>query len=309
MMKRLLIFFLLPLIIIGCNGEKKIERKWRVIDEQVYEPKIDHSKMFDSLDELEKLIYAPLSYFQNKFKARSFIQDFEYVTNSVVDEDKRELKLSETVGYSSLENGDFKLTYKNNKNEGWDMIWKDNFLYRRQFGGEYTKTFSMGEHRYLREILFSEIPDMYTVLREHAQIASAKAETLAGVEGHLVVISFVNKKVNRKPLEEKSYLQNFQGTQEMKDDNLLAELAKKEKNGIGGKLKIFVDKDYVPIKMDLNVSFKLKNENVDFKIIGNRKLTDKAAEDIKVPIYNEEYHRRTLDAAVNIMKGIKNDKK
>ena len=115
MMKRLLILFLLPVLIIGCSDEKKIERKWRVIDEQVYEPKIEYSKIFDSLDELEKLIYAPLSYFQNKFEAKSFIQDFEYVTNSIVEEKERELKLTETVGYSSDKDGNFKLNYKNNK--------------------------------------------------------------------------------------------------------------------------------------------------------------------------------------------------
>ena len=74
-------------------------------------------------------------------------------------------------------------------------------------------------------------------------------------------------------------------------------------------MKIFLDKDNVPVKMDMNVSFKLKKEDVGFQITGNRKLSDKAAEEVKVPIYNEEYHRRTLDAAVNIMKGIKNDKK
>jgi len=95
----------------------------------------------------------------------------------------------------------------------------------------------------------------------------------------------------------------------MKDDNLLLELEKKEKKGIEGELKIFLDKDNVPVKMDMNVSFKLKKEDVDFKITGNRKLSEKAGEEVKVPIYNEEYHRRTLDAAVNIMKGIKNDKK
>jgi hypothetical protein len=150
---------------------------------------------------------------------------------------------------------------------------------------------------------------MYTVLRENAEITSSKAETLAGIEGHLVIISFSDKKVDRKPLNEKSYLQNFQGTQEMKDDNLLIELGKKEKSGIEGKLKIFLDKDHVPVKMDLSVSFKLKKEGVDFKITGSRKLSEKAAERVVVPAYNEEYHRRTLDAAVNIMKGIKNDKK
>lgn len=309
MMKRLLVFLLLPLLIFGCSGEEKLERKWRVIDEQIYEPNIEYSKIFDSLDELEKLIYAPLSYFQNKYKTKSFIQDFEYITNSVVEEEKRELKLSETVGYSSDKDGSFKLTYKNNKNEGWDMVWKDNFLYRRQFGGEYTKTFSMGEHRYLRELLFSEIPDIYTVLREHAQIASSKAKTIDGVDGHLVVVSFNDKKSDRKELEEKSYLQNFQGTQEMKDDTLLTELAKKEKTGIEGKFKIFLDNDHVPVKMDLNVSFKLKKEGVDFRITGNRKLSKKAVDKVVVPAYNEEYHRRTLDAAANIMKGIKNDKK
>jgi len=308
-MKKLLIILLLPLLLIGCSDEKKIERKWRVMDEQVYEPKIDHSKILDSLDELEKVIYAPLTYFQNKFETRSFTQELEYITDTVVEEEARELKLSETVGYSSMEDGTFKLNYQNNRNEGWDMIWKDNFLYRRQFGGEFTKTFSMGEHRYLRELLFSEISDVYTILRDHAVIKSSKAVTLGGIEGHLVVIALEKKKIDRKPIEDKSYLQNFQGTQEMKDDTLLSELKDKKKEEIKGTLKIFLDMDYVPLKMDINVEFQLKSEKVGFKISGSRRLSKESEEEIEVPRYNEEYHRRTLDAAVNIMKGIKNDKK
>lgn len=309
MMKKLLIIFLLPLLLIGCSEEKEIERKWRVMDEQVYEPEIDHSKILDSIDELEKVIYAPLSYFQNKFKIRSFTQELEYKTNTVVEEEERELKLGESVGYSSMDDGSFKLNYKNNRNEGWDMIWKDNFLYRRQFGGEFTKTFSMGEHRYLKELLFSEIPDIYTVLRDHAVIKSSKAVTQAGVDGHLVVIVFGKKKVDRKPIGEKSYLQNFQGTQEMKDDSLLSELKDKKKEEVVGTLKIFLDNDYVPLKMDISAEFKLKPEKVGFTIYGSRRLSKENEEEIEVPVYNEEYHRRTLDAAVNIMKGIKNEKK
>ena len=308
-MKKLLIILLLPLILIGCSEEKKIERKWRVMDEQVYKPEIDHSKILDSLDELEKVIYAPLTYFQNKFKIRSFTQELEYKTDTVVEEEERELKLGESVGYSSMEDGSFKLNYKNNRNEGWDMIWKDNFLYRRQFGGEFTKTFSMGEHRYLKELLFSEISDIYTVLRDHAVIRSSKAVTQAGIDGHLVVIVFGKKKIDRKPIEEKSYLQNFQGTQEMKDDSLLSELKDKKKEDVNGTLKIFLDNDYVPLKMDISAEFKLKSEKVGFKIYGSRRLSKENEEEIEVPVYNEEYHRRTLDAAVNIMKGIKNDKK
>jgi len=309
MMKKFLLLLIVPALFFACSKDETLERKWRVIDEQVYEPNIDHSKIFDSLDELEKLIYAPLSYFQTKFGIVSFIQDFEYVTNTVVDEKDRELKLSETVGYFAEKEGDFKLIYKNNKNEGWDMIWKDNFLYRRQFGGEFTKTFSMGEHRYLRELLFTEIPDVYTVLRDYAEIKTSKAITRSGVEGHEVIINFSDNKAKRKPLAEKSYLQNFQGTQEMKDDSLLSELGKKKMTDIKGTFKIFLDKDNVPLKMDVNLSFKLSKEDIEFKITGNRKLSDKTSEKIEVPTYNEEYHRRTLDAAVNIMKGIKNDKK
>ena len=181
-MKKFFCFFALILMLAACSdGNKNVESKWRVLNEETYEPKIDENQLYTSLDELEKLIVAPVSYFRDKNGIYSFSQSMDYETVSVIktnDEEgnekssERKLELHESSKYRSDKSGNFSISYQNNKNEGWDVIWRDNFFYRKQFGGEFTKTFSMGEHISLRDNLFGAIPSIYLMLRDHASIES-----------------------------------------------------------------------------------------------------------------------------------------
>lgn len=307
-MERIFRLALLVIFVTGCSDNKEIEKKWRVLDEQVYAPEIDKDLIEASIDELEKVIFAPSQYFKEKDSVMSFSQEIQYQTNSEVKGEKRSLVLAEETKYSSDESGSYIMHFTNNRNEGWDMIWKDNFLYRKQFGGEYSKTFSMGEHIYLREAVFYTIPGIYSVLRDHAQIETSGVKTRHGVKGTEIQISFVNKKLDREPLKEKQYLQNLQGTEEMKDDTLTASLMNKEKKDVSGYMKIFLNEDLTPLELSISVKFALDEGSVKFFIEGKRTLSRKKTEKIEVPRYNEEYHRRTLDASINIMKGTKNDK-
>ena len=308
-MDRILKLALLVILIAGCSDNKEeVEKKWRVLDEQVYAPHIDRELIEGSLDELEKLIFAPSQYFKDNGSIMSFRQNVMYQTESEVKDEKRSLVLEEETKYSSDESGSYAMHFTNNRNEGWDMIWKDNFLYRKQFGGEFSKTFSMGEHIYLREAVFGTIPSIYSVLRDHAQIETSNTKTKQGMKGTEILILFTDKKLDREPLKEKQYLQNLQGTEEMKDDNLTATLLGKEKKNVTGSMKIFLNEDLVPVEISISAKFTLEDGTVKFSIEGTRTMSSKKTEKIKVPPYNEEYHRRTLDASVNIMKGIKNDK-
>ena len=307
-------------MIVSCSGNNEnVESKWRVINEEKYEPKIDESQLYTSLDELEKLIIAPLSYFRDKNGIYSFSQSVNYETVSVIktgSDDagnekttERKLSLHETSKYKSDKSGNFSMSYQNNKNEGWDVVWRDNFFYRKQFGGEFTKTFSMGEHISLRDNLFGSIPSIYLMLRDHASIESEKAWKVGAFKGHLVTIVFSDKKSDRASLPEKKYLQNLQGTEEKHDDSLVAGLAGKKKSGIKGKMTVFVTLEGAVAEMKIEeLSFRFSDEDVTFSIKGQRKLSTDFAEIITEPEYNEEYHRRTLDSSVNIMKK-KADKK
>lgn len=301
-------------MIVSCSGNSEnVESKWRVINEETYEPKIDESQLYTSLDELEKLIVAPLSYFRDKNGIYSFSQSVDYETVSVIktaaddgENEKtteRKLSLHENSKYKSDKSGNFSMSYQNNKNEGWDIIWRNNFFYRKQFGGEFTKTFSMGEHVTLRDNLFGAIPSIYLMLRDHASIDSEKAWKVGSFKGHLVTIVFSDKKTDRAALPEKKYLQNLQGTEEMRDDSLIAGLSGKKKDGIKGKMTVFValDGTVAEIKIE-ELSFRFTDEDVTFSIKGVRSLSTDFAETISEPEYNEEYHRRTLDSSVNIMK-------
>lgn len=302
-------FLVIVILTTGCSSDnKEVEKKWRVLDEQVYAPEIDRELIEASLDELEKLLFAPSQYFKDKGSIMSFVQDIKYQTESEVKGEKRSLLLEEEAKYSSDENGSYAMHFTNNRNEGWDMIWKDNFLYRKQFGGEFSKTFSMGEHIYLRESVFGTIPSIYSILRDHAQIDTSNSKTRQGVKGTEMLISFVNKKLDREPLKEKLYLQNLQGTEEMKDDTLTASLLNKEKKDVTGSMKVFLNEDLVPVEISILAKFTLEEGQVKFSIEGKRTLSSKKTEKIVIPAYNEEYHRRTLDASINIMKGTKNDK-
>lgn len=301
-------------MIVSCSGNSEnVESKWRVINEETYEPKIDESQLYTSLDELEKLIVAPLSYFRDKNGIYSFSQSVDYETVSVIktaaddgENEKtteRKLSLHENSKYKSDKSGNFSMSYQNNKNEGWDIIWRNNFFYRKQFGGEFTKTFSMGEHVTLRDNLFGAIPSIYLMLRDHASIDSEKAWKVGSFKGHLVTIVFSDRKTDRAALPEKKYLQNLQGTEEMRDDSLIAGLSGKKKDGIKGKMTVFValDGTVAEIKIE-ELSFRFTDEDVTFSIKGVRSLSTDFAETISEPEYNEEYHRRTLDSSVNIMK-------
>ncbi len=301
-------------MIVSCSGNNEnVESKWRVINEEKYEPKIDESQLYTSLDELEKLIVAPLSYFRDKNGIYSFSQSVDYETVSVIktasddaaNEKKTERKLSlhETSKFKSDKSGNFSMSYQNNKNEGWDIIWRNNFFYRKQFGGEFTKTFSMGEHITLRDNLFGAIPSIYLMLRDHASIESEKGWKVGGFKGHLVTIVFSDKKTDRAALPEKKYLQNLQGTEEMRDDSLIAGLSGKKKDHIKGKMTVFVALDGTVAEMKIEeLLFRFTDEDVTFSIKGVRTLSTDFAETILEPEYNEEYHRRTLDSSVNIMK-------
>lgn len=308
-MKKIALFFLLALLFIACSEKEITESKWRVLDEQIYAPKIDEETLFTDLDEFEKLIFAPTSFFKEQGGYYSFDQNLNYSTGSVVKEVKRELELAEAIKFSSDKTGNFKMRYRNNSNEGWSMIWIDNFLYRRQFGGEYTKAVSMGEHIFLKESLFNSIPAIYASLRNNAKIQSHGGKKIGGKNTTLVRISFSDKKVKRKPFLEKKYLQNLQGAEEMKNDQLVTELMNKDKKNIEGELLAYIDGNHSVVELEINVKFDLIKEEVAFSIDGKRSLSKKTAEKIEVPEYSEEYHRRTLDASVNIMKDSKNDKK
>ena len=272
------------------------------MDEEQYTPKIDESQLFTSLDELEKLIVAPLSYFRDKNGIYSFSQNMTYETNSVVNETPRKLVLNETAKYKSDKSGNFSMSYQNNKNEGWEIVWRNNFFYRKQFGGEFTKTFSMGEHIALRDNVFATLPEIYLMMRDHASIKSEKAWKIGTYKGHLVTIVFSDNTEKRANMPEKKYLQNLQGTEEMRDDTLVKDLAKKKKTNIVGAMTVFVALDGTVADMELDLSFDFADEGVSFSVKGKRTLSQNVAETIEEPDYNEEYHRRTLDSSVNIMK-------
>lgn len=301
-MKKFICCFFALLLIVSCSGKDNVESKWRVINEEAYEPKIDENQLLTSLDELEKLIVAPVSYFRDKNGIYSFSQSLTYETHSVAGETPRKLVLSEGAKYKSDRNGNFSMSYQNNKNEGWDIIWRDNFFYRKQFGGEFTKTFSMGEHMTLRDNLFGTIPSLYLMMRDHASIKSEKGWKIGAFKGHLVTVVFTDKTEKRSALPEKKYLQNLQGTEEMRDDALIKDLAKKKKEKIVGAMTVFVALDGTVADMELDLTFDFADEGVSFAVKGHRSLSRDFAEKIEEPDFNEEYHRRTLDSSVNVMK-------
>ncbi len=304
MKKIVSVIFLLITVLVFlpcCKSRKEHEGRWRVIDEQVYEPEIKQEKLFTSLYELEKLIYAPFSYFSKVSGARSFVQEMSYRTAKELENEKRELVLSENVDYFSDDAGNYYMSFINNRNEGYDLVWKDNFLYRRQVGGDFSKTFSMGEHSHYRETSFTSMPQIYSVLRNHAEIKNSSRKKFEGVDVTEINIVFNEKASKRKPLPRKRYLQNLFGTEEMKDDNIVKEFAQSRKENVNGDLKLFVDDENNVLMMQLNCGFHLSDEGVDFSVKGTRIISKKPAEEIKVPDYEDEYHRRTLDAAKNIM--------
>ena len=89
----------------------------------------------------------------------------------------------------------------------------------------------------------------------------------------------------------------------MRDDSLIAGMAERKKDGIKGKMTVLVTSEGAVAEMKIeNLSFRFTDEDVTFTIKGTRTLSTDFAETIPEPEYNEEYHRRTLDSSVNIMK-------
>ena len=140
------------------------------------------------------------------------------------------------------------------------------------------------------------------MMRDHASIKSEKESKTGGVKGHLVTIVFTDKTVDRTSLSEKKYLQNLQGTEEMRDDALIKDLAGKKKSNIVGVMTVFVTPEGMVLDIELDLSFDFADEGVSFSVKGRRTLSQNFAEKIEEPEFNEEYHRRTLDSSVNIMK-------
>ena len=68
-------------------------------------------------------------------------------------------------------------------------------------------------------------------------------------------------------------------------------------------MTVFVSLEGAVAEMRIeDLSFRFTDEDVTFSIKGVRNLSTDFAETIPEPEYNEEYHRRTLDSSVNIMK-------
>ena len=305
----ILFFFV---FLVSCSSKENVESKWRVLNDEVYAPQIDETRLFSSLDELEKLIVAPISYFQEKGGIYSFVQNVNYEVSTETADGPRKLVLNENARYSGDKNGNFSMSYQNNKNEGWEIVWLNNFLYRKQFGGEFTKTFSMGEHVSLRDGLFGSLPSIYLIARENAVIRSEKEWKIGSFKGRLVTLAFSDKKEKRAELPKKKYLQNLQGTEEMKDDSLIAGFAKKNKKNIVGAMTLFVLHDGTVLDMEIDLSFDFADDGISFAVKGKRTLSSDFAAMVKEPEYNDEYHRRTLDSSVNIMKekeDVKHDEK
>lgn len=286
-------------VIAACSGksDKPTESRWRFTDTVEYRPDINEGKLFVSLDEFEKLLFAPLSFFEQHPSVVGFSQEISFLTESKLGNETRRLDLSDKVLYTRDAAGDLHLSYANNHSEGWDLVWKDGFLYKKLLGGDYVRTYSAGEHTFLKETLFRMIPDLYEMLRERAEIASTAEK---GSRRHLT-IRFVDRKMPREPLPLRRYLQNSFGAEEMNNDRIKTMLAGKQITGVSGTLDAEVDRDRVIRRMVIDLSFTLADEQVAFTVRGERTVTDKALLEVTVPPFSPEYHRRSFEAGKNIM--------
>ncbi len=306
-MKRLLLTLLaFALFLPGCSGkgDKPVESRWRVLDTVEYQPDIDEGKLFVSLDEFEKLLFAPLFYFEKDAAVRGFSQEMTYNTESVVDKQPRRLELVEKTTYGRDDKNDFHLAYVNERKEGWDLIWKEGFLYKKLLGGDYVRTYSTGEHSFSKETQFRSIPDLYAIFRAHAEISSA-----AGGTARHVTVRFSDKEVPRGELPPKRYLQSSYGVEEMNNDKLIRTLAGKKFKGVGGTLDAEVTTDLKIKRLTLELKFTVAAEEVSFTVRGERTLADKPLLEIAIPAFSREYHRRSFDAGKNIMEEKANDPK
>jgi len=198
------------------------------------------------------------------------------------------------------------MSYSNNHHEGWDLVWKDNFLYKKMLGGEYSKNVSLGEHLFLKENLFAVLPEIYTIFRKNARIKGVEDKFVRDVPCKHVTILFGDSVEKRRDLSPKKYLQNSFGVEEMKNDRMIGAFSKMEKSEIAGTLELFVTADLKLFEMRMDLSFLFSAENVKFTIKGKRELRSLADEEvIASPEFIPEYHRRTIEAAKNIMEETK----
>ena len=307
LMKHITLMFLMVFMLACSNSDDKSGSKWRLLSKEEYSPNINSGKIANSLDELEKLIFAPMFYFEKESSVKSFSQNFSVTTASKNKDKKtgrmvaRKLDHVEEVLYSRDLKNNFKISYVNNQHEGLDMIWKDGFLYKKMLGGEYVRAVSWGEHTYLKESYFKMIPEIYSMFRENAEIFGSKDIMVNDKACRNITVRFGDKKIERIALAKRKYLQNSFGIEEMKNDKLVTIFRGKKKNEISGELNLCVSGKNRVVKLDLNLSFLLE-EGVQFIISGQRELSEKAIYDVVIPEFNKEYHRRVIDAAKNIMK-------
>ncbi len=305
----ILALFFLTLIISCGKRDSDVDSRWRVSDKVDYNPQIDRKQLFTSVLELEKLLFAPLDYFEEHGEVFSYNQNISFLTQKFDEGKKRSLSLEEKSSYSRDKSGNFLLRYSNNHHQGWDMVWKDNFLYRKMLGGEYTKTFSMGEHSFYKESLFRMIPDLHAAFRGHASVKEHSDTLYKGKAVTVVTMNYDSKKRVLPALEDKKYLQNSFGVREMKNDELIRSFSKRDYSGVDGFIKLYITPENIVLKVEFELSFKVENEKVGFRVAGERELFNSPLDQIEVARPVPEYHRRTFDAAKNIMQGEKNGKK
>ncbi len=285
---------------LSCSKPNNDKKKWKVLEKQEYKVKINAKKLSSNIYELEKLIFAPLFYFEKDKSVSGFDQEISYISKTKTDDKERVLNLSDTTRYRRDDKNNFDLIYKNNHNEGWEMIWKDNFLFRKLLGGEFMKTVSMGEHNFYKETQFAMLPDIYKIFRNFATIKNSQTAQLEGKDTKLITILFSNTKKTKKPLPKKTHLQNIFGLEEIRKETLTKKLSKQKKSQVNGTMKLWVTNNKI-LKMEINISFKLEKEKTLFSIKGYRNLILNQKLEVKTPPFKPEYHRRTLDATQNIM--------
>ncbi len=285
-------------LIAGCSDKEEhaVESRWRMSDLPATDLALDEAALFVSIDEFEKLLRAPLAHYEQSYPVRGFSQEVSYETASVVEGTPRRLTLSEKVLYGRDDQGSFHLSFRNDRNEGWDFVWHEGFLYKKLLGGEYVRTSSAGEHTFYRETLFRILPDIATLLRDHAEMKVSQSGQV-----RRVTIHFSDKKVPRQPLPPRRYLQNAYGVEEMNNDRTIEKLAGKNLGKITGTLNAEVAAGPVLRRLVLDVSFTVLDEEVSFVIRGERVLSDKPLLETAAPPFVPEYHRRSFDAAKNIM--------
>ncbi len=301
-MKTLIYLLICLLLVISCSNEDKAGSKWKVSGEEEYNEVIDNKIVYKSLAEFEKILLAPAFYYEKQSGITGFKNEISINAEATPaeTEDLNQIELSETSSMNSDGKGNFHLTYSNNHHEGWDLIWKDQFLYQKMIGGEYNRYVSMGKHSFTKENLFKMIPEIYSAIRNNGSIKTVSDTTMNGRNVKKLTIVFTDKKSELPPLKPRKYLQNSFGVQAMENDNLINTLMNKKKSAVTGKLDVYLTPSMTPVKLDLDTSFTLSEGNVSFRIKGTRNLTTNKTS-IETPSFRPEYHRRKVDATINIM--------